>query len=257
VSALTIYLLGTVLFQVEAPFTVLQLLWINVIMDTLASIALCSEPPRAGVMKLPPRRRDESIVTGAMVRTIFLTAAFFVVVMLGLLVGMKGDPSNPGWFGSSEGPWSVQVGGTRLAAGRADLELRQDGAGDPSRWTIADNPSDPALHDVAGRDAEVAFTVLQVSLFFSVYVFFQVWNQVNCRSLSPQTSGLRRLGHNPAFLAIASIVAIGQIIIVTVGGPIFSVQPLGPLYWLGIIAGTASVLVFGEVARRIRLALQR
>ena len=30
------------------PFTVLQLLWINVIMDTFASIALCSEPPRTG-----------------------------------------------------------------------------------------------------------------------------------------------------------------------------------------------------------------
>jgi len=35
-----------ILLNVKAPFTVLQLLWINVIMDTLASIALCSEPPR-------------------------------------------------------------------------------------------------------------------------------------------------------------------------------------------------------------------
>src|SRR5204863_460724 len=60
VSALAIYLLGTLLFQVEAPFTVLQLLWINVIMDTFASIALCSEPPRPGVMKVPPKRRDEN-----------------------------------------------------------------------------------------------------------------------------------------------------------------------------------------------------
>ncbi len=93
VSALTITFLGILLFGVKAPFTVLQLLWINVIMDTFASIALCSEPPRPGVMALPPKRSDENIVTPAMVRTIFVTAGFFVVVMLGLLVMMKGEPA--------------------------------------------------------------------------------------------------------------------------------------------------------------------
>ena len=62
VSALTIAFLGP-FFGVRPPFTVLQLLWINVIMDTFASIALCSEPPREGVMRLPPKRRDENILT--------------------------------------------------------------------------------------------------------------------------------------------------------------------------------------------------
>src|SRR5205807_1363583 len=96
VSALTIYLLGALLFQVEAPFTVLQLLWINVIMDTFASIALCSEPPRPGLMRAPPKRRNENILNPAMVRTIMITAGFFIVVMLGLLLAMKGSPSSPG-----------------------------------------------------------------------------------------------------------------------------------------------------------------
>src|SRR5262249_9280253 len=76
------------------PFTVLQLLWINVIMDTLASIALCSEPPRPGLMRLRPKRRDEDILTKPMLRNILATAAFFVVVMMTLLLGMRwGD-----WF---------------------------------------------------------------------------------------------------------------------------------------------------------------
>ena len=64
--ALAITFLGILLFDVRAPFTVLQLLWINVIMDTFASIALCSEPPRDGLMSLPPKRRGEPIVTPAM-----------------------------------------------------------------------------------------------------------------------------------------------------------------------------------------------
>ena len=62
VSALTIAFLGPFL-GLRPPFTVLQLLWINVIMDTFAAIALCSEPPRAGLMRMPPKRRDENILT--------------------------------------------------------------------------------------------------------------------------------------------------------------------------------------------------
>jgi Ca2+-transporting ATPase len=211
ISALTIAFLGPLLFGVKAPFSVLQLLWINVIMDTFASMALCSEPPRPGLMDLPPKRRDENIVTKPMLRTIFVTAAFFVVTMLGLLVLMKGSKEAPGLFAGT-GAWSETTG-----------EAPQ-------------------------------FTVLQVTIFFSVYVFFQVWNQINCRSLVPEVSGFHRLFQNPTFLTIAAIVAVGQVVIVTFGGPVFNVEPLGLLHWLAIIASTASVLLFAEIARQIRLA---
>jgi Ca2+-transporting ATPase len=238
VSALTIFFLGTLLFQVEAPFTVLQLLWVNVIMDTLASIALCSEPPRPGVMHVPPKRRDANILTPGMVRTIFGTASFFVVAMLGLLVLMKGSPDQPGLF-AGDGPWSAEVSGTREAVPAS--ELTKDGQG---RWHVRG----------ALAEAEVSFTVLQVSLFFSVYVFFQVWNQINCRSLTPEISGFHRLLDNPIFLLVAGAVAAGQVLIVTFGGAVFKVEPLSLGQWLAVGAGTASVLVFAEAARRVRLA---
>lgn len=231
VSALVITFLGVWPFDVKAPFTVLQLLWINVIMDTFASIALCSEAPRAGVMNLPPKRRNESIVTPAMIRTILLTAGFFVVVMLGLLLAMKGG------FLRGDGPWSVEIAGTRLAVPQNDPHLARDAEG---RWSYQ------------GQDAEVTFTVYQMSLFFSIYVFFQVWNQFNARSLTPEKSAFHRVLQNPLFLAIAAVIAIGQIVIVTFGGSVFKVEPLGPLDWAGVIAFTASVLVFAEIVRRIR-----
>jgi Ca2+-transporting ATPase len=257
VSALLTYLLGTLFFNVEAPFTVLQLLWINVIMDTFASIALCSEPPRPGVMKLPPKKRDENIVTRAMAGTIFTTAAFFVVVMLALLAAMKGNPDRPGWLGASEGPWSVEIGGQRLAVDRSDLVKRATVEAGKEHWYVREQPADPRLSDLGGSDCDLTFTVFQVSVFFSVYVFFQVWNQVNCRSLTPEVSGLSRLGSNPTFLAIAGTVAIGQIVIVTFGGSLFKVEPLDPVTWIGVIAGTSSVLVFAEIARRSRRLLRR
>ncbi len=241
VSALTITFLGILLFSVKAPFTVLQLLWINVIMDTFASIALCSEPPREGVMKMPPKRRDENILNPAMVKNIFITASFFVVVMLALMVMMKGQPGNPGFF-AGDSPWSAEAAGNRF-------EIPQN---DPGLVPIADKK-----WTYGGQEVSIAFTVLQVSLFFSIYVFFQVWNQINCRSLTPEMSGFFRIWENPTFLTIAGAVAIGQVVIVTFGGAVFKVEPLGLLHWIGVIAFTATVLIFAEVARRIRLNMQK
>ncbi|MBI2806562.1 MAG: calcium-translocating P-type ATPase, PMCA-type [Planctomycetes bacterium] len=238
VSALAITFLGILLFGVKAPFTVLQLLWINVIMDTFASIALCSEPPRPGVMKLPPKKRDENILTPAMVRTIFITAAFFIVVMLGLLIAMK-----QGLF-RGEGSWSVEVAGTRLAVPQNADGLKQI---EGDRWEFVDENG-------VTQSATVMFTVFQVSLFFSIYVFFQVWNQINARSLTPEMSGFHRVLENPTFLIIAGTIAVGQILIVTFGGNVFKVEALGPLEWLGVIAVTSTVLIFAEIARRLRNA---
>src|SRR5205814_2724879 len=64
VSALTIAFLGP-FFGVKPPFTVLQLLWINVIMDSFASIAMCSTPPRPGLLPMTPNREDENRIEPA------------------------------------------------------------------------------------------------------------------------------------------------------------------------------------------------
>ncbi len=236
VSALTITFLGILIFGVKAPFTVLQLLWINVIMDTFASIALCSEPPRPGVMAMPPKRRDENIVTPAMMWTIFVTAGFFVVVMLGLLVMMKGEPDAPGWF-AGPGPWSLEAGGSHLPLPAEALKKT-----DNFKYVYQESPDGVR---VAGT---VNFTVFQVSLFFSIYVFFQVWNQISCRSLTPEVSGFHRILQNPTFLVIAGTVAVGQVLIVTFGGRVFNVEPLRLMDWVWVMAFTSTVLIFTEAA---------
>ncbi len=64
---------------IELPFTVIQMLWINLIMDTLAALALATEPPTPEVMEHPPRRSGDFIVTRTMALRIFGTAAVFVL----------------------------------------------------------------------------------------------------------------------------------------------------------------------------------
>ncbi|MCR4853640.1 MAG: calcium-translocating P-type ATPase, PMCA-type [Prevotella sp.] len=69
----------------ESPLTVTQMLWVNLIMDTFAAMALASLPPSHQVMKDPPRSRKAFIINRAMWRSIICTGLIFFVILLGLL----------------------------------------------------------------------------------------------------------------------------------------------------------------------------
>ena len=56
-----------------APFTIIQILWINIIMDTLAAFALCSEAPHRGLMNRLPIPHDANIITPFMGISIIVT----------------------------------------------------------------------------------------------------------------------------------------------------------------------------------------
>lgn len=73
----------------EMPLTVVQILWVNIIMDTLAAMAMASLPPSREVMGDRPRPRDEFIITPAMGRMIGGCAAAMIAVLLGMLCSWK------------------------------------------------------------------------------------------------------------------------------------------------------------------------
>ena len=61
------------------PFTIIQILWINIIMDTLAAFALCSEAPHAGLMTRRPVPHDAPVVTPFMGVSIIVTGIFIII----------------------------------------------------------------------------------------------------------------------------------------------------------------------------------
>lgn len=61
---------------VETPVTVIQMLWVNMVMDTLAGLAFAFEPPLIEYMKEKPKKRGESIINKYMVHEIFFTGAY-------------------------------------------------------------------------------------------------------------------------------------------------------------------------------------
>ena len=72
------------LLGMETPLTVTQMLWVNLIMDTFAAMALASLPPSMTVMKDAPRKREDFIIDKAMWTNILSVGLIFTVLILGL-----------------------------------------------------------------------------------------------------------------------------------------------------------------------------
>ena len=82
--ALLIVLLGSVI-GTELPLTVTQMLWVNLIMDTFAALALASIPPSETVMLEKPRRSTDFIISKAMRSNIIGVGSIFLIVLLGMI----------------------------------------------------------------------------------------------------------------------------------------------------------------------------
>ena len=195
IAALGIAFLGAFLEPLtgtKTPLTAIQLLWINVIMDSLAAIALCSEIPHDSVMRRKPLRRDSSMITPSMTRTMFVTGGFYIAVILSLLFVV------------------------------------------------------PPMLGIDGANAD---TQPVPTIVFTLFVMFQVFNLVNCRSLDPRESALSGLWANKTLLVIAAAIVGIQVLLVQIGGAAFHTAPLNLVTWGLIVAVASSVLVFGEIRR--------
>ncbi|MGB5771220.1 MAG: calcium-translocating P-type ATPase, PMCA-type [Crocosphaera sp.] len=185
IVALGIAFLGPFI-GISLPLTVIQMLWINLIMDTFAALALATEPPHETVMNKPPRHPQDFIISPKMFKMIGGTGLTFLVFLIGFLGYLQ-------------------------------------------------------------RDGNI--TNYELSIFFAVFVFLQLWNLFNTRCFGLQQWFGKDLGKNKAFLTIVTVIFFGQIAIIQWGGKILRTVPLSFKDWLLIILGTSLVLWIGELWR--------
>lgn len=70
---------------VETPITVIQMLWVNMVMDTLAGLAFSFEPPLIEYMNELPKNKNESIVNKYMLTEIFITGSYLTILCISFL----------------------------------------------------------------------------------------------------------------------------------------------------------------------------
>ena len=189
----------------ESPLNVTQMLWVNLIMDTFAAIALASLPPSSTVMQERPRRVTDSIISRRMAWNIFGMGGLFTILLSALLLVMQHS---------------------RITS-VSDLFNFQYGSYD-------------------GLDTK------ELSLFFTIFVMLQFWNMFNARAFMTSQSAFANIRKCRGFMFIAAIILAGQVIIVELGGQMFSVTGLTKADWAAIIIGTSCVMWIGEVGRMIK-----
>ncbi|ROS86632.1 calcium-translocating P-type ATPase, PMCA-type [Muribaculaceae bacterium Isolate-039 (Harlan)] len=185
----------------QSPLTVTQMLWVNLIMDTFAAMALASLPPSASVMKDKPRPREAFIINNAMKRFIICIGGIFFLVLLAILY----------YFEHTDITCLTEIGSVTMGG-------------------------------------NTGLSGYELSLFFTIFVFLQFWNMFNARAFETGRSAFHFKGCE-GFSLIALSILFGQILIVSIGGEFFNVEPLRLIDWLIIIAGTSLVLWIGEIIR--------
>ena len=214
VAACLIVLLGAVMGY-ASPLTVTQMLWINLIMDTFAAMALASLPPDHSVLNEKPRPRTAFIITKDMGRRIFGVGLLFVAVLFGFIQ----------YF----------------------MHCHVDNL---TEFSIRDYVlSYFNFHHESG-----GFTSKELSLLFTIFVFMQFWNIFNAKAYHTMDSAFKGLFDRDimsGFGITVFIIALGQVLIISFAGEMFNVVPLPFGDWIRIIIGTSLILWLGELERWI------
>jgi hypothetical protein len=77
---------GSVIIK-DSPLNAVQMLWVNLVMDTLGALSLATEPPAVDVLTRPPQPKDEAIVNEVMWRNIFGHAIIQIFILMLIIFG--------------------------------------------------------------------------------------------------------------------------------------------------------------------------
>ncbi len=202
----------------QSPLTVTQMLWVNLIMDTFAALAFASLPPSMEVMKNKPRRSTDFILSRQMIYRILSTGVLFMVILFGLM-----------------------------------QYFRHSNEAEPLMHLIQ-YPGN-FFHSMFDFSGNGEFSAVELSMFFSIFVFFQIWNLFNAKAFESGHTAFFNLKGSKVFFMVVLGIFIGQYVIVTIGGQMFSVTPLSWENWGLIIATTSLIMIVPTIVKLIKIKL--
>lgn len=189
----------------ESPLTVTQMLWVNLIMDTFAALALASLPPSREVMKSKPRRQGDFIINRAMMWSIIGGGFLFVIVLFGLMQ----------YFRHFDITTLAQFNLIEFVCSIFDFNYGQGAT--LSRY--------------------------ELSMFFTIFVFLSFWNLFNARAFKSGHTAFHNARESKVFFSTLIAIVAGQWLIVEIGGTMFNVVPLALMDWSLIIGSTSAVMI--------------
>ncbi|MDE7230589.1 MAG: calcium-translocating P-type ATPase, PMCA-type [Oscillospiraceae bacterium] len=199
------------LINVESPLNVIQILWVNLVMDTLAALAFGGEPPLERFMKEKPKRRNEPIISKYMMSEIIIGAGWTFILSCAMLV-----------LGSFPKP----------ADGASDALsfLEQWGW---LRSSVIEGEAHAILH----------------TAYFAFFIFIAVFNAFNART--DRMNLFDNLGKNKGFLTVFGVIAIVQILMTYLGRGILAGWGLNLTEWLVVLIAAISIIPIDLIRKAV------
>jgi P-type Ca2+ transporter type 2B len=215
VVAITLAVVGAVFLE-QSPLTAIQMLWVNLIMDSFASLALATEEPTHALLERKPYPKTTPLISKKMTKHI-LGQSFMQLVILLVLV----------WYGDKM--FDVESG--RLA----DIRDRIDAARAVDPETKLDE-KDPTVH---------------MTIVFNTFVWMQLFNELNSRKIHDEINIFSGILKNSTYIYVCVFQVVMQVIIVQWTGRVFGCKGLDATQWLASIGFGALSLPMGLLLRMI------
>jgi Ca2+ transporting ATPase len=216
VVAMFTALVGSVILK-ESPLQPVQLLWVNLIMDSLGSLALATEPPKPSLLTRPPHSRHDYIVSRKMFKHIILMSFYQIGIVYAIVFG------GPTFFPESESKWMFDKQNGLIYSGQL---TNWDGT---PGWSKYENEYGASRH---------------LTIAFNIFVCMQIVNMINARKIHDEKNVFQGIHENCMYIGIWLFICVGQFIIVTYGDRALKVCKDG-LTWqhwvICIIAGITTL----------------
>ena len=243
----------------ETPLTPIQMLWVNLIMDSLGSLALATEPPYEELLQREPTRRNESMINGRMWKHIVLQSLIQIIILV--------------IFYLIAPEFIKETNLTRLAENRIikfcynkypGKDVDHIIYGTETKWPTSGKLRNQ-YKEYCGKYGERstltdAFTeyhnansgTVHMTFIFNIFVYYTLFNQINCRVIDDSFNIFVRISRSLLFMIICVFEMALQLLIIFIGkSPIHVVNDgLTGKQWgicLGFSAITFVVSIIGKL----------
>lgn len=253
VTAMAIVFFGSTILS-DSPLNAVQMLWVNLVMDTFGALALATEPPMEAILERAPYPKSASIVSEVMWRNIFGHAIFQIVVLALAIFIVPGVMTENYWISctvavenmkdcNAEKKWNPFYTSELFATAATNEEWAKRGltadmydqdllkkfncqhatdtwyeAGEECDKFWATVKNTPMTPDQM-KPYEHSEKMLHYTIIFQVFVFMQIFNLINSRKIGDdEINVFANFFNNIWFIIIFILTIIIQCVLVELGG---------------------------------------
>ena len=223
----------------ETPLTPIQMLWINLIMDSLGSLALATEPPYEELLQREPTKRNESIINGRMWKHIIIQSICQILLLLMLYLYAPEFIKEQDLIRIAENRILGFILIKYCFSEYPGKDIDHIIYGTEVKWTTTGKilhtnkencgkyENKKTLNEAFVEYNNANFATTHMCIIFNIFVYYTLFNQINCRVIDDSFNIFIRINKSLLFPLICLFEMALQVVIIYVGKSAFHIVDNG------------------------------